>query len=190
MLFRSVLFPVHQKGDLFVGKYQAHRVGDNLRSVKDVEPTMSLTIANYRDFAKNVGGKYFANDWQVWGIVRFLMTAYFGTTNSDNYFPDIEGDKTNTGTMDGYKNAYNSESGKNTFFGIENILKNGYHFIDGVINNNAEVWFNDKHETYSNTLNADYLLKGLKPTVEGYIQQYKSGIHTLPLINTDRKSVV
>ena len=98
-----VLFPVHQKGDLFVGKYQAHRVGNDLRSVKDVEPTMSLTIANYRDFSKNVGSKYFANDWQVWGIVRFLMTAYFGTTNSDNYFPDINGVKTNTGTMDNYK---------------------------------------------------------------------------------------
>lgn len=182
------IFPVHAKGKLSIGKYQAYSQGGKLYSISAVDPSMSKNIASFRTEAKAVGDDYFANDWQSWNMLQLLLTAYFGTKNTDLYFPDVSGEKSNTGTMDGYKTAVNLATGKNVFFGIENIVKNGYHFIDGVINNNEEVWFANDHATYSNTITSDYVLKGTKPTQNDYIKNYGGGLGLFPTENTGASS--
>lgn len=181
-------FPVHAKGKLSIGKYQAYSQDGKLYSISAVDPSMSKTIESFRTEAKAVGDDYFSNDWQSWNILQLLLTAYFGTKNTDLYFPDVNGAKSNTGTMDGYKTAVNLATGKNAFFGIENIVKNGYHFIDGVINNNEEVWFANDHTKYSNEITEDYVLKGTKPTQEGYIKNYGGGLGLFPTENTGASS--
>ena len=181
-------FPVHAKGKLSIGKYQAYSQDGKLYSISAVNPSMSKMIASFRQEAKAVGDDYFSNDWQSWNILQLLLTAYFGTKNTDLYFPDVSGAKSNTGTMDGYKTAVNLTTGKNVFFGIENIVKNGYHFIDGVINNNEEVWFANDHTKYSNAITEDYVLKGTKPTQNGYIKNYGGGIGMFPTENTGASS--
>ena len=50
--------------------------------------------------------------------------------------------------MDGYITAYRLEDGKNVFFGLENTLKNGYHFVDGVINDNELVYTSNDPQFY------------------------------------------
>lgn len=181
-------FPVHAKGKLSIGKYQAYSQDGKLYSISAVNPSMSKTIESFRQEAKAVGDDYFSNDWQSWNMLQLLLTAYFGTKNTDLYFPDVDGAKSNTGTMDGYKTAVNLTTGKNVFFGIENIVKNGYHFIDGVINNNEEVWFANDHTKYSNVITEDYVLKGTKPTQNGYIKNYGGGLGLFPTENTGSSS--
>ena len=93
------LFPIHKKGASYFGKYEGRIESGELRSISGVSPTGSVPIADFRDAAQAVGDKYF-NDWQQWNIIQLLMTAYFGTTNNDLYFADIDGSKANTGTYE------------------------------------------------------------------------------------------
>lgn len=177
------LFPIQSgEKDLYVGKYQAYFNGTKMESKTGKTITFSKNIGEYRTAARANGSGYFANDWQTWQILQLLMTAYFGSTNSNDYIPDNAGSEVPTGVMDTFtgKVAYRTTDAKNTFFGIENILKNGQHFLDGIAMVGTKVYMGSDYTTYTSAKGADYAQMGTVPA-SNYIKEYAGGFGMYPI---------
>lgn len=153
------------------GKYQASSETESgkLQSVSGKSVRFNRTRAQFRSQASDNGAGYHQMGLFEWQLLQFLMTHYFGTTNSDNYFPDISGAEVGTGIMDGYKTAYRLSDGKNVFFGIENIIKNGWHFLDGININNRTNYLNYDFTTWEDDTTTNYLNVGSSPSSGDWI---------------------
>ena len=159
---------------LWFGKYMAKvDENDKMTSKSGVMANASQTLDWFRQRARNNGLGYYQNSLYTWQIVQMLMWTYFGSINSDDFFPDIGyGSYLNNGSMDNvpYKVAYNSTTGKNTFFGIENILKEKFHFIDGVLLNIPNMYVAKDFRKFATdtTTNYDLVSSGL-PSSNNFI---------------------
>lgn len=169
---------------LWFGKYMAHVDGSNkMTSKSGVMATADQTLAGFRQRAINNGLGYYQNSIYTWQIVQMLMWTYFGSINSDDFFPDINyGSYLANGSMDNvpYKVAYDSTTGKNTFFGIENILKEKIHFIDGVLLNRPNMYVAKDFRKFATdtTTNYDLVSTSLPTGSSGYIvsMAYENGV--------------
>lgn len=159
---------------LWFGKYMANVDGSNkMTSKSGVMADADQTLAWFRERARNNGLGYYQNSLYTWQIVQMLMWTYFGSINSDDFFPDIDyGSYLNNGSMDSvpYKVAYDSTTGKNTFFGIENILKEKRHFIDGVLLNRPSMYVAKDFRKFATDTTTNYdLVSSSLPSSSNYI---------------------
>lgn len=169
---------------LWFGKYMANVDGSNkMTSKSGVMATADQTLAGFRQRAINNGLGYYQNSIYTWQIVQMLMWTYFGSINSNDFFPDINyGSYLENGSMDNvpYKVAYNSTTGKNTFFGIENILKEKRHFIDGVLLNIPNMYVAKDFRKFATntTTNYDLVSTSLPTGSSGFIvsMAYENGV--------------
>jgi len=163
------------------GKYQGSYYLDlipnktYMKSISGVDVQFGKTRADYREKAAANGAGYHSLGVFEWQLLQLLMTHYFGTTNSDNYFPDISGGEQPTGAMDGIKTGYRLSDGKNVFFGIENIIKNGYHWLDGININNRVNYVNYDYTTWEDDTTSNYINVGTSPSTSDYIKAFGLG---------------
>lgn len=165
------------KSYIAFGKYQgsSNVATSELKSVSGAPVRFNLTRGQYRTQAAANGAGYHSLGIFEWQLLQLLMTHYFGTTNSNNYFPDISGIEQPTGTMDDVKTGYRLSDGKNVFFGIENILKNGRHWLDGINVNNCLNYVNYDYTTWEDNTTTNYISIGTSPSTSDYIMAFGLG---------------
>lgn len=103
----------------YYGKYKGYVSNSKLCSKSGITPTYSTTGDNYRTYARNNSANYHQTDWCAVFTAQIMCMFAYNTTNSEKILT--------------YR-SYGSKTGSGTqILGIEDIVGNGYEFVDGVV---------------------------------------------------------
>ena len=102
----------------YYGKYKGNVNDNKLCSISGVTPSYLKTIDAYRNYARANGDEYHQTDWCAVFTAQIMYMCTYKTT-------DIP--------YSTYRNC-ESETGEGTqFLGIEDLVGNGYEFVDGIV---------------------------------------------------------
>lgn len=136
-------------GNDLIGKYEAkctdttNSSNGTLQSVSGTTPTGSVSQANFKVKARNVGAGFTSVKWRHHNIMAILFYAYYGHTNCQ----ELVGYGTNSNIRTtGRKNSLgmtdttSSDGNSNNivFWGLENWWGNKAEFIDNVVVNGSQ----------------------------------------------------
>lgn len=155
---------------LYMGKYMAD-FSNKAHSVSGVTYDRNINLNTWRNLCSQNGLGYHAFDLQALMVIQLLMTTYFGTTNSRSYFPNITSETAINGTMNGVLNGYNKVTGTTSFLGIENIIGNALHWVDGIIVNDYQVFMTYDIRDYSSSSVDEYINIGNLPSGSDFIDE-------------------
>lgn len=148
-------------------RYTAGGSTSALNSKSGQTPLGSVTPANFRTAAKNIG-----NNWglfDIWRIsaIQMLYLVEYADYNSQNKlgYGICSGSKTNNGQCDslGMKSGTlnNDKAHAVIYRGFENIFANVFYFIDGININNHKAYINKNRNTYAcDVFSGDYKMLG------------------------------
>lgn len=151
----------------YYGKYKGSVSSNILKSVPNVAPKYNTTGDNFRTYARNNGSvDYHQTDWAAVLLAQCMFMIVYATTKYDSVF-----------TM----RSYGATTGTNTqtFFGIEDMVGNGYEFVDGITYSNGVVYYQDLIKNYVGQLTSGYSISGIS-TSSGY-QKTKMNISGKPI---------
>ena len=151
----------------YYGKYKGSVSSSVLKSVPNVAPKYNTTGDNFRTYARNNGSvDYHQTDWAAVLLAQCMFMIVYATTKYDSVF-----------TM----RSYGATTGTNTqtFFGIEDMVGNGYEFVDGITYSNGVVYYQDLIKNYVGQLTSGYSISGIS-TSSGY-QKTKMNISGKPI---------
>ena len=103
----------------YYGKYKASVSDSKLCSKSGVTPRNGTSIDSFRSFARANGEEYHQTDWCTVFTAQIMFMCAYKTTNSSSILT-YRVKKQTTGTAD------------SQFFGIEDIIGNGFEFVDGL----------------------------------------------------------
>lgn len=127
-------------GKDFIGVYEAYVSSNNVYSRSGVTPSVSITQANFKTYARNRGEGYTLVKWKHHCIMAFLFYAEYRNTDSEGLVgKGTSVIKTSGGTdllgMEDTSAFTNGNSQSINFFGLENWWGNAYEFVDNVVVN-------------------------------------------------------
>ena len=160
-------------------RYTAGGSTSVLNSKSGQAPLGSVTPANFRTAAKNIG-----NNWglfDIWRIsaIQMLYLVEYADYNSQNTlgYGICSGSKTNSGQCDslGMKSGTlnNDKAHAVIYRGFENIFANVFYFIDGININNRRAYINKNRNTYAcDVFSGDYKMLGyINASSDGYVSK-------------------
>lgn len=124
----------------YYGKYKGQVVSSKLVSKSGVTPTYSTTIDNYRTYARaNGSDNYHTTDWATVFMAQIMFMIVYASTKFDSVFS--------------YR-SYGATTGAGTsFYGIEDMIGNGWEWVDGMTWNYAKkVFYKDYVGEYSGVI--------------------------------------
>ena len=122
----------------YYGKYLGYvnTSTENLCSINNVTPTYNIFIGNFRTYAKNNGDQYHQTDWCTVFLTQIMCMVRYGTTDSSKILSyRTYGQNTGTGTK---------------ILGIEDIVGNGYQWVDGINVTTTYTCYDTKISDYQN----------------------------------------
>ena len=129
----------------YYGKYKGSvNASNRLCSKIGLTPTYNTNVDTFRTYARANGDEYHQTDWCAVFTAQIMCMCVYKTTNSDNIFSSLTAYETNTGEA-------NEE---NIVLGIEDLIGNGFEFVDGVRFNSGTT-FNQCSITWSDKI-SDY----------------------------------
>lgn len=160
-------------------RYTAGGSTSVLNSKSGQAPLGSVTPANFRTAAKNIG-----NNWglfDIWRIsaIQMLYLVEYADYNSQNVlgYGICNGSITNSGQCDslGMKSGTTNNDKKHAviYRGFENVFANVFYFIDGININNRVAYVNKNRNSYAcDVFNGDYKRLGYtNASSDGYISK-------------------
>lgn len=153
----------------YYGKYKGSVSSNILKSVTGVSPTYSTTGDNFRTYARNTSVDnydYHQTDWATVLLAQCMFMIVYATTKYDSVFT-MRYSGTNTGT--------NTQ----TFFGIEDMVSNGYEFVDGITYSNGTCYYKDFVGQYSGQITSGNSISGI--TTGNDYQKTKMNISGKPV---------
>lgn len=103
----------------YYGKYKGYVSSSKLCSKSGVTPTYSTTGDSYRTYARNNSANYHQTDWCAVFTAQIMCMCAYATTNAENILS--------------YRSCGSATGSGTQIFGIEDIVGNGYEFVDGVV---------------------------------------------------------
>lgn len=153
-----------KKSEAFYGsRYTAGGSTSVLNSKSGQTSLGSVTLANFRTAAKNIGSNWGLFDiWRISAIQMLYLVEYADYNSQDKLGYGIcSGSKTNSGQCDslGMKSGTlnNDKAHANIYRGFENIFGNVFYFIDGINISSYIAYVNQNRDTYAcDTFSGDY----------------------------------
>ena len=102
----------------YYGKYKASVSNSKLCSVSNVTPTYYTYIDDFRTDARNNGEQYHQTDWCTVFTAQIMCMCFYKTTNLESYYT--------------YRRYSASTGAGSQILGIEDIIGNGWEFVDGI----------------------------------------------------------
>lgn len=127
-------------GNDLIGVYEAYSSSSKIYSRSGVTPSVSISQADFKTYARNRGTGFTIVKHQHYNIMAFLFYALYGNTNSqaicgygtDNY-PKTTGGTNSLGMTD--TTSANGNSMSINFWGLENWWGDIYEWVDNAILN-------------------------------------------------------
>ena len=129
-----------EKDYIYIGAYLGYNEGGKLRSISGVRPTIMTPMAQFRQYAHNVGDGYQQFNWFTLILSQNLYLIAYKNLNSQqalgygyaNY--DHNNNGTNTGGTNTKGMIYGESGGKQQicFLGIEDFYGNLSQWVDGI----------------------------------------------------------
>lgn len=139
----------HWEGNTFIGVYEAYNSSSKVYSRSGVTPTVSVTQANFKTYARARGTGYSLITYESHCMLALLGYGWLGTTDSQSVvgygstdYPK-QTDKcnslgmTDTTTSNGGSSSSNSNSKSINFWGIENWWGDIYEWVDNLVTANT-----------------------------------------------------
>ena len=101
----------------YYGKYKGYVSNSKLQSISGVVPTYNKTIDNFRTYARANSANYIDTDMFAVFVAQCMFMITYATTN--------------TNSIISYRNYGATTGSGSTYLGIEDLVGNGYEFIDG-----------------------------------------------------------
>ena len=164
-----------------VGCYKAVNQSNVMKSVSGVSPTHSLTLANWRTYARanntGVDRQYFVEDMRYLSLLWMLWMVVFADRQTENIMGTTwySYSSATTGNTDSLVNnaltypmsicGQDPTTHSFKFFGIEDVIGAGYEYIDGVAFSSSTIQFSLKPSEYSSDTFTNYTsLSYTRPT--------------------------
>lgn len=154
-----------QSKEFMIGRYTMSGSASGVYSRSGQAPFTNKTIAEFRQYAKNLGAGWSQLDWHYFLIQLLYLVEYAdyniqfkigpGHTNANNTAAKASGGCNSLGMKSGtpVKNDTNSV----IYRGVEDIFGNVWQFVDGININNYQAYINYNHNTYaSDVFTGDY----------------------------------
>lgn len=139
----------------YASRYTAGGSTSALNSKSGQTPLGSVTPANFRTAAKNIGNNWGLFDiWRI-SVIQMLYLVEYADYNAQNKlgYGICSGSKTNNGQCDslGMKSGTlnNDKAHAVIYRGFENIIANTFYFIDGINISNYAIYVNKNRNTYA-----------------------------------------
>lgn len=172
-----------QSKEFMIGRYTMSGSASGVYSRSGQAPFTNKTIAEFRQYAKNLGSGWSQLDWHYFLIQLLYLVEYAdyniqskigpGHTNANNTAAKSSGGCDSLGMKSGcmVKNDTNSV----VYRGIEDLYGNIWQFFDGININNYQAYINYNPDTYaSDVFDGDYQKLG-------YINNSTSGTYITAL---------
>lgn len=132
-------------GKDFIGVYEAYVSSNNVYSRSGATPSVNISQANFKTYARNRGEGYTLVKWKHHCIMVFLFYAEYLNTNSQATCGKGTGSYKNTGQtdilgMEDTRAGINGNSQSINFFGLENWWGNNSEWLDNVLLQSATIW--------------------------------------------------
>lgn len=152
----------------YYGKYKGSVSSNVLKSVSGVSPTGSISGNNYRTYARaNGSNEYHQTDWATVLLAQCMFMIVYATAKYDSIFT-MRGKDTTTGT--------NTQ----TFFGIEDMVGNGFEFVDGITYSGGTCYYKNYVGEYSGVITSGNSISGI-PTSSDVYQKNKLYVQNKPV---------
>lgn len=132
-------------GNVLIGTYEAYNSSSKLYSRSGVTPTVNVSQANFKAYARNRGTGYRIVDWEMHCVMAMLYYCQYGHMNCQlkigagtSSYPKVTGGTNALGMTDTVAGG-NGDSGSINFFGLENWWGDLYEWVDNVVVD-ARVW--------------------------------------------------
>lgn len=132
-------------GNILIGTYEAYNSSSKLYSRSGVTPTVSVSQANFKAYARNRGTGYRIVDWEMHCVMAMLYYCQYGHMNCQlkigagtSSYPRVTGGTNALGMTDTVTGG-NGDSGSINFFGLENWWGDLFECVDNVVVD-ARVW--------------------------------------------------
>ena len=129
-------------GNDLIGVYEAYYSSSKVYSRSGVTPTVSVSQADFKTYARNRGTGYTIVKHRHQNIMAFLFYAMYGHTNSQlkvglgtSSYPKTTGQTNALGMTDTVGNGGNGDSQSINFWGLENWWGDLYEWEDNVVVN-------------------------------------------------------
>jgi len=135
----------HWEGDTFIGCYEAYNSSNMVYSRSGVTPTVNVSQANFKTYARARGNGYQIVTYEAHCIMALLGYGWLGTTDdqsvvgygSSNYpkttgMCNAKGINDTSASVDGGSSASNSTSTSINFWGLENWWGDLYEWVDNI----------------------------------------------------------
>lgn len=164
----------HWEGNTFIGAYKAYNSSSKVYSRSGVTPTVNVTQANFKTYARARGTGYTIISYESHCMLALLGYGWLGTTNSQSVvgygskdYPKTTGKCnslgiTDTTTSNGGSSTSNSTSTSINFWGIENWWGDIYEWVDNIetANSSRLVNINDLSGTTVRTVQSPITTSG------------------------------
>lgn len=151
--------------EFMIGRYTMSGSASGVFSRSGYNPFTNVTIANFRQYARNLGAGWHQLDWHYF-IIQMLYLVEYADYNSQAKLGPGFTNGSNTGSIrSGGCNSLGMKSGSATgtdkgsviYRGIEDIFGNVWQFLDGINISNYQAYVNYNPNTYaSDVFNGDY----------------------------------
>lgn len=125
-------------GNDLIGVYEAYHINSKLYSRSGVTPSVSISQADFKTYARNRGIGFTIEKLKHQNIMAFLFYALYGNTNAQaicgygtEYYPKTAGVTNSLGMTD--TTTSNGNSMSINFWGLENWWGDTYEWIDNVV---------------------------------------------------------
>ena len=154
------------KSDKFmIGRYTMSGSSSGVFSRSGYSPLVNTTIANFRQYAKNLGSGWQQLDWHYFILQMLYLVEYAdynaqsklgaGFTNANNTGAIKSGGCDKLGMKSG--SAAGNDTSSVIYRGVEDIFGNVWQFVDGININNYQAYINYNPNTYaSDVFTGDY----------------------------------
>lgn len=135
----------HWEGDTFIGCYEAYNSNNMVYSRSGVTPTVNVSQANFKTYARARGNGYQIVTYEAHCIMALLGYGWLGTTDdqsvvgygSSNYpkttgLCNAKGINDTSASVDGGSSASNSTTTSINFWGLENWWGDLYEWVDNI----------------------------------------------------------
>lgn len=126
-------------GNILIGTYEAYSSASKLFSRSAVAPTVNVSQANFKQFARNRGAGYRIVDWEMHCVMAMLYYCQYGHMNCQlkigagtSSYPKVAG-ATNALGMTDTDGDGNGNSGSINFWGLENWWGDLNEWVDNVV---------------------------------------------------------
>lgn len=131
-------------GNDLIGVYEAYSSSSKIYSRSGVTPSVNISQANFKTYARNRGGGFTIVKHRHQNIMAFLFYAFYGNTNAQaicgsgtDSYPKTAGATNSLGMTD--TTTANGNSMSINFWGLENWWGDLYEWEDNVIFN-PNIW--------------------------------------------------